>query len=337
MTITVLRARALATLSAAARQRRRTLARLSSLLIALLPACHGESPTDVDLAGGGDPAESAIASDPTTLASDLTPDFNVTSSALTNQPSGFTPIAEWAATSMMPLSTATTSGYGIVSGKWYRWYSSGGTTAYSASDAPRTSSGTLRFKFYKGMAPGGSYGMVQGWSTTSGTEYSRIYETGWVKIPSANFEMHGPSRGLKMFGFWAVGQKPSSANQLIGWTSGIGTNPVSSFVFELRQQNFVVRNLLPNVDKRALFTAGKWHRYEILMDINSIGSSNGKFQMWWNGIKTHHYTDVKYRTSTYPAKFYTRKWDPVWGGAGGSAKTRDDYLLVDHIYISGVK
>ena len=112
---------------------------------------------------------------------------------------------------------------------------------------------------------------------------------------------------------------------------------VTKFTFELRQQNIVTRNLYPNVDTRALFTCGTWHRYEILMEINSIGQANGKFQMWWNGIKTHNYTNVVYRTSTYPAKFFGRKLDPVWGGAGGSNKTRQAKILFDHIYISGVK
>jgi hypothetical protein len=257
--------------------------------------------------------------------------------ALTNQPSGFTRIAEWAATSMMPLNTPTASGYGILAGRWARWYNATGTGARSESNAPKSSTGTLQFRLPAGMKPGGSYGLVSGWSTTSSQEYSKIYESGWIKIPSSNFEVHGPSAGLKMLGLWAVGKKPSSNNQLAGWTRGIGSNPVTKFTFELRQQNIVTRNLYPNVDTRALFTAGTWHRYEILMEINSIGSANGKFQMWWNGIKTHNYTNVVYRTSTYPAKFFGRKLDPVWGGAGGPNKTREDKILFDHIYIAGVK
>jgi hypothetical protein len=179
--------------------------------------------------------------------------------------------------------------------------------------------------------------MVSMWTSTSGTEYSKVYESGWVKIPSSNFEMHGPSYGLKMFGLWASGRKPGPNSQIVGWASGVGTNPVSAFKFVLKQQDFVLRNLLPNVDTRALFTAGKWHRYELLMETNTIGQANGKFKMWWNGVMTHNYSNVVYRTATYPAKFFGRKWDPVWGGAGGPSKSRDDYLLVDHVYISGVR
>jgi hypothetical protein len=73
------------------------------------------------------------------------------------------------------------------------------------------------------------------------------------------------------------------------------------------------------------------------MEINTIGKADGKFRMWWNGVKTHDYSNVVWRTATYPAKFFARNWSPVWGGSGGGSKTRDDRLWVDHLYISGVK
>jgi hypothetical protein len=317
----------------AVRQRFRFAAGLSVLFAALAAGCNADAPTGADLAAepGLDAAETAD-----TAAAAIMPDFAV-SASLTNQPSGFSPIAEWAATSMMPMSTGATSGYGVISGKWYRWYNSNGTGSHSDGAAPKSSSGTLRFRLPAGMKPGSSYGMISGWSTTSGAEYAKVYESGWIKIPSSNFEVHGPSAGVKMLGFWAVGAKGTAGNQLFGWARGIGTNPVTKFTMELRQQNIVTRNLVPNVDTRALFTAGPWHRYEILMEINSIGSANGKFQMWWNGIKTHNYTNVVYRTSAYPAKFFGRKLDPIWGGAGGSNKSREDRILFDHLYMSGVK
>jgi hypothetical protein len=316
----------------AATQRRRTDAAISLLLLAMVAGCTGSEPTRASQDETNDLSTGVSTETP---APDLSPSFVTTS--LTNQPSGFSRIAEWASSSMMPLNTCVTSGYGVLAGKWCRWYNSGGTTAYSDGTAPKSSAGTLRFKFPKGLSPGASYGMVSMWTPTSGTEYSKVYESGWVRIPSSNFEMHGPSYGLKMFGLWASGRKPGPNSQIVGWASGVGTNPVSAFKFVLKQQDFVLRNLLPNVDTRALFTAGKWHHYELLMETNTIGQANGKFKMWWNGVMTHNYSNVVYRTATYPAKFFGRKWDPVWGGAGGPSKSRDDYLLVDHVYISGVR
>src|SRR5256886_10960439 len=46
------------------------------------------------------------------------------------------------------------------------------------------------------------------------------------------------------------------------------------------------------------------------------------------------YSDVTYITPGNTLGFYTFKFWPVWGGIGGS-KTRDDYMQLDHIYISG--
>jgi len=317
----------------AATQRRRRLAPTWLLLLGVAAGCNGTEPTGADLPGT---PEAAPETGSETIAPDLSPSFLTT--ALTNQPSGFARIAEWTAAGLWPLGTTATSGYGILSGKWGRWYNA--TSSATASDAPKSASGTLRFKWPKGLAPGSSPGMVTAWTPTSGTEYSKVYEAGWVKIPSTSFEQHLGSYGLKMFGFWASGRKNYSNSQNYGWTRGPRWNPVSGFQFLMMQQQIVNRAMGPNVAHNLgtyYFTAGKWHRYEILMEINTIGKADGKFKMWWNGVKTHDYSNVVWRTATYPAKFFARKWDPVWGGSGGSSKTRDDYLLVDHLYISGVK
>jgi hypothetical protein len=313
---------------------RRSVSGLAFALLASAAACQADAPTGADLPVETPETDSGPEA---AVVPDLAPNQLVTTS-LTNQPSGFTPIAEWAATSLWPLGTTATSGYGIISGKWGRWYNA--TSTASDGSAPKSSSSTLQFRWPKGLAAGSSPGMVTAWTATSGTEYSKIYESGWVKIPSADFEQHRPSIGLKMFGFWAAGRKNYSNSQNYGWTRGPQTNPVSGFQFVMKQQQITDRAMSPNVGHNLgtyYFTAGKWHRYEIVMEINTIGKADGKFRMWWNGVKTHDYSNVVWRTSTYPAKFFARKWDPVWGGAGGSAKTRDDRLLVDHLYISGVR
>jgi hypothetical protein len=177
--------------------------------------------------------------------------------------------------------------------------------------------------------------VLRGWTRTQGEEYSKIYESGWIKIPSANFEQEHASNGLKMLGYWAVGIKPGPNTQLYGWTKGVGGNPATAFQFMMG--SYLHRDLWPNVDTRALLTCGKWHRYEIVMEINTIGQANGKFKMWWDGIQTHNYSNVTWRTASAPAKFFDRKLAPIWGGMGGPNKQRSDRVLFDHIYISGMK
>jgi hypothetical protein len=306
--------------------------RLVGLLLALaLTACQSNQPAEPDqsLATAPDfsptgtaPLDAAVAGIAVSGASDHP-----------NQPAGLTTLAQWAMTSLFPMSTHYTSGYGIQSGSWWRF--NGGLTAATDAAAPKSPSSVVAFHFPAGLQPGTSPGMFLGWANGSQTEYSKIYESGWVKIPSSTFEQHGPSGGLKMLGFWGSGVKNGVNNNLIGWTTARGSSPTSAFTFELRQQNFVTRNLTPNLDTSARFTCGTWHHYELLMGINSVGVANGTFQMWWDGVKTHNYTNVVYRTSAYPAKFFSRKWDPVWGGNGGNSKARTDVLLIDDLYIAG--
>src|SRR5688572_6710683 len=87
----------------ALRQRRRTALPLAVLIAVLAAGCSGETPTGADLTAD---TESVSAPGDEGLSPDLAPSFSTT--ALTNQPSGFTPIAEWSASSMMPLNTFVT-------------------------------------------------------------------------------------------------------------------------------------------------------------------------------------------------------------------------------------
>jgi hypothetical protein len=139
-------------------------------------------------------------------------------------------------------------------------------------------------------------------------------------------------------------------NQVYGILRGNGDNTsiMSSWSFDLRQQNNVNRSMTANRSTKKI-RAGMWHRYEVQMILNSVDQPNGVLRFWLdNGdgtglTLTHEYTDVKFRTSAGNSSdgidsqsgFYGRRWDPIWGGMGGNAKTRNDYLLVDHIFVAG--
>ncbi len=66
-----------------------------------------------------------------------------------------------------------------------------------------------------------------------------------------------------------------------------------------------------------------------------MGSANGIFKMWIDGVQTHNYSDVVYITPTTAEHFNLFKWNPTWGGQGG-VRTRNDYIDIDHVYISGL-
>ncbi len=209
----------------------------------------------------------------------------------------------------------------------------------------------LQFRFPTGMEVGRGIGLINAWQTSGETppDHREFYESGWFKIPTAEFETPGP--GMKLFGYWGVGQKGSKVpNQVYGIIRGNGDNTsiMSSWNFDIRQQNNVNRSMPANRSTKRV-RAGMWHRYEVQMILNSVDQANGVLRFWLdNGdgsglALTHEYYDVKFRTSAgnsadgidSQSGFYGRRWDPIWGGVGGNAKSRTDYLWVDHVFIAG--
>jgi hypothetical protein len=101
----------------------------------------------------------------------------------------------------------------------------------------------------------------------------------------------------------------------------------------------------PNAGRQTII-AGKWFRYEILMELNSlvdgVPRSDGTLRVWLTNVSdngravlTHSYDNVKWRTAKHPGGFSERHWNPIWGGKGPVRKTREDRFLVDQVYIAG--
>jgi len=82
-------------------------------------------------------------------------------------------------------------------------------------------------------------------------------------------------------------------------------------------------------------TAGTWHHWEVLFDLSDLGQQNGVFKFWMDGILIMNYSTVWYIGPSDTQKFWNYKWNPTWGGTAGT-RTRDDYIMVDHVYLSGL-
>ncbi len=97
-----------------------------------------------------------------------------------------------------------------------------------------------------------------------------------------------------------------------------------------------VRNApVPERDYRKLFTAGAWHRIELYANVGTVDQYDGIVKMWVDGTLVTSYTNLKFLDSRYSSpRDSTRAVGPVWGGVGGT-KTRDDFLDMDHFYVSG--
>lgn len=198
----------------------------------------------------------------------------------------------------------------------------------------------LQTRFRAGLASGGApanYGCYD----YAGRSLSALYFSAWVLIVGPNYE--NQATGTKM-GFLAAGRQNGGENEV--WfmlVNPAGKQAIqSAWPMQVRQQGVpqangtVNRNLTQNVDGRQLMTAGTWHHWELAATINTMGQADGTLRLWIDGVLVSNYRDVIYRAPGYPNLFGLYKWNPTWGGSTGYTKTRDDFMQIRDVYVSGL-
>ncbi len=263
-----------------------------------------------------------------TVANSRSTSPSSSSSDYTDEPPGLTRFAENALSSL-PTYPRSTSG---AAGAWYS-YPAANPNLSTVSDGPRGSA--MRTRFPAGFTAGNAPANVGGWDA-SGRQKRSVYLSFWIKFGDHGFENH-PS-GTKL-GFIAYGQDPNRAahNQGYFWIDGPGSVKVqSSWSLVFIQQNHVGRRLDANVNSAKLLTTGGWHHVEAAFRLNSHPDTrDGSLKIWVDGQMTHNYGDVVYTRSGNTNGFFDYNWVPVWGGFSGPVKTRDDYIELSQLYLSG--
>lgn len=255
-----------------------------------------------------------------------------------HQPSGLATLYEWGCSGLWSDVSGVhqSSGYGILAGQVWRYPSS--AAAANDNSAPQSPAGVCSYTWPAGLPAGTSAGIwFVAWQDASLRQVSHWYESTRVKILGPSIEMQtGTSpAGMKLFGLVGAGQTGAANNQIILGANTTGPNPTTALQIHISQQNVVARHMYPNVNTSALLTVGQWHQIEWLFDLNDVGVANGRAQVWIDGVKVIDYGDVVWRTTTYPAGFFIRKWDPTWGGGGTTPKQQTDVMYLDHIYGAG--
>jgi hypothetical protein len=206
-----------------------------------------------------------------------------------------------------------------------------------AADAPVSPPGMLQTLFPADLEAGRAPTSWSGWD--SGGQYngqkSKVYFSLWLRIRGDDFE--NQAVGTKV-GFWGYGRDPdrTADNQGFFLLRGRGRQETArAFRVEYLQQGHVVRIVRPNLIQRPLFTAGSWHHWEAVFEMNDLGRKNGVLKMWIDGQQTMEYSDMVYATFEGQNAFYNYTWNPTWGGRGGR-RTRPDVIEIDHVYLSGV-
>jgi hypothetical protein len=72
-----------------------------------------------------------------------------------------------------------------------------------------------------------------------------------------------------------------------------------------------------------------------VLEVNTLGQANGIFRWWIDGNLVLDYSDMVYIFSGNTSRFFSWKWNPTWGGTLGR-RTRDDFMAIDHVYLSGM-
>ena len=248
--------------------------------------------------------------------------------AYSNQPAGYTRVFEH------DFGALPDGSNGAAGTNWLTEYGQNFLSIVSDSTGSGGDANCLRTEFPNGQASG--YAPVNISVDMRGDSGRRTeeYFSLWFLIEGSTFE--NQAVGTK-FGFFGYGQSDTGAlNQGFLILKGSGRQQLmSSMALEFWQQNTTSRNLARNVGSGNAVTVGVWHHVEILMVLNTVGVANGQFQMWVDGVKTHQYTNVTYRTASASLGFRGWKWHPTWGGLGGT-KTRSDFVKFAHAYLSGI-
>jgi hypothetical protein len=252
-----------------------------------------------------------------------------------NEPSGFIRFAEHNMSSL-PSFPRTLGG---LMGSWYGHPQGDPDLVVVNPDtsAPESPPNTVRTRFFAGLQGGIAPVNMGGWDaagTGAGGQKSKLYVSVWVHILGPDYQNHPV--GTKM-GFIAYGEVVSGAqNQGVFRLKGNGsTAPQHSFKLEVHQQNHVNRVLGQNVNGASLMTTGTWHQWEWLVELNTLGQADGILKWWIDGTLIMDYSDMEYILPGFQTKFHQWRWQPVWGGTG-SVRTRDDFIAIDHVYMSGV-
>jgi hypothetical protein len=242
---------------------------------------------------------------------------------------------------------------GVLRGDW--WVQEDSSTPphlsiISDPTAPQSPPRVLSYDYTAGTNPGYSgppgaglrlfAGWAKGATESVGVEMRAYYESTRFKMQGPDFETQ--QVGVKVLGYWGVAKNNIGSLPVQMWSlfGGNGTSnvPLSSWPIHLAYEDQILGGtaLYQNTNQSKLVQADTWHRFEMRATLNDIGSANGVWKWWLDGILIGDYSNLTFIDASHPSGFWGRHVDGVWGGGGGAVKSRTDHVLFDHMYLSGI-
>ena len=234
------------------------------------------------------------------------------SGSYANQPSGATVISE------RRFDNVTEGGWGTAFG-------GSNMSIIQDGSAPKSPSNVMQVTYPVGL-PGGNSPMAQSIGTNG--SYTQFYGSVWLKY-SSNFIVDNAGIN-KIFYVWANDGVPT----LCLCTSS--PNPTGDFTPQIRTQDASELDLGPNVAGQTnySFPRNRWVRLEVLLQMNTPGSSNGIAKIWADGVLIASYNNVPFVNRGTQSTWALFQLAPYWGGSGGTVST-PQFVWFDHLYGSG--
>ena len=150
---------------------------------------------------------------------------------------------------------------------------------------------------------------------------SEIYLSFPMKL-SSNFYGCGTN---KIFFIWLAGQPAIYLK-----ADGDGNGPLTFWIS--------TQSSASSADPLAVgsaVTRNQWANIEVYMKVNTGSNRDGIVKIWQNGTLTINVSNVEFVTASDSHTWERVAWNPTWGGGCSGTVPADQYMWMDHVYISG--
>ncbi len=228
-----------------------------------------------------------------------------------NQPAGFTAITE------RLFDAAVEDG----------WLASTSLAIVADATAPKSPSAVGQMTYPAGTMGGGA-GSDPGYAERyiAGLGYQRVYLSMWVKL-SANWQ--GNLTSVNKVAYINVHDKPV----VFPIVQGIGSGRLRTAIGLQDIPIVGAQYMEPNLTDVEI-VRGQWHRWEVVLVVNSGDAADGELHWWIDGVKVGEYRNILYGTSAQGKIWQYLYWRPIWGGQG-DVLLQTQYMWMDHFYASG--
>ena len=184
--------------------------------------------------------------------------------------------------------------------------------------APLSASNVYQFLYPQGMAAGAAGGLQWYYMTRN-----ELFIGMYFKY-SSNWQQSGSNLTKLFYVYQRSGENRQATFMIMNGPTGgpydlqISNEPDGGAWWKQNVSNVAI-------------VPGRWHRLELYMKkASASGVADGVVRWWVDGVLAANYPNAKLRGNPF-SEFH---FSPVWGGLGGT-KAHNDYLWIDHTYLSG--